>query len=334
MIVNKYDDIWLDLRQVPASATSGRVIGGARYAQRQSVRFHKTMFIGRETMLILLWRYLCVAGICVAFGVLSVGCDGESSGETETDVTDDGDTNPPEEEELRAVDQTLSLTTALRVEHADVSETRWIAVYQDGAIGESGGLLGVVRINAGSHDSIIVPLEEPLSDGMTVHLQLHAEGGTPRAFEPDEGDVAVQGVDVVAIHITVEPQTPDIRIRLSGGVPNYELRIEPQSSAADAPEIFDPVLSLRSGMRYEVVNEVYQSHPWELTNSADEELLSQQEGNAGTLEEDADIAWFDNEDGLAEFTVTEELAAEVVEYQCGFHSDSMTNEVKVSLLIP
>jgi len=79
----------------------------------------------------------------------------------------------------------------------------------------------------------------------------------------------------------------------------------------------NPTLTLSAGTRYVVQNDGWSAHPLAFRAADDSPLLSQSAD--GSYESDDAVNWVDNETSV-EFTVTEELAADLDYYICTVHS--------------
>ncbi len=80
----------------------------------------------------------------------------------------------------------------------------------------------------------------------------------------------------------------------------------------------NPSISLTVGGRYTFVNQAGAgSHPLDFRNG-DREKLFGQSNTAGSLDNDNDVDVVENGDAIT-FTLTESLAASLVDYICSFH---------------
>jgi len=82
----------------------------------------------------------------------------------------------------------------------------------------------------------------------------------------------------------------------------------------------NPSFSLTVGHRYRIDNNAgLGAHPFALETGTDGDyLLRQESGESGSLEDDPDINYVEDDDGIT-FTFTQALADEVAAYQCTFH---------------
>lgn len=91
----------------------------------------------------------------------------------------------------------------------------WLAVHEDDGDGGYGAVIGVAPVAGGTTSDLIVAVERPLVDGETLHAILHADAGTPGAFEFPGADEAVRQNDgrvVVASFAVDVPVTPAIGV--------------------------------------------------------------------------------------------------------------------------
>ena len=130
--------------------------------------------------------------------------------------------------------------------------------------------------------------------------------------DPTDGSTDGGGGGEEAVSLTID----------NVGVSAWEVTEDGSGSVAPTGEE-NPTMTFQTGTRYEVTNNGWSSHPFALSASDDEALLSQ--STDGSFEGDSDVNWADNETELA-FTVTEELASELDYYICTIHS-SMAGDV-------
>ncbi|WP_022835984.1 fasciclin domain-containing protein [Salisaeta longa] len=90
----------------------------------------------------------------------------------------------------------------------------------------------------------------------------------------------------------------------------------------------NPTLTLTVGTRYRFVNNGGGAHPLGFQNSAAEYLLSQADGQTGSLEGDPDINYQEDGEGVT-FTYTQALADAVATYRCTVHG-SMEGSVNTN----
>ena len=91
-----------------------------------------------------------------------------------------------------------------------------------------------------------------------------------------------------------------------------ESRIIPRENSSGDDDIY-----LIIGDKVEIINNQPMLHPFTLLNGNNDILLSQRE-NIGIFSDDVDVDW-SYQDGTIIFTVTEELANELSQYQCSEH---------------
>jgi len=92
-------------------------------------------------------------------------------------------------------------------------------------------------------------------------------------------------------------------------------------------------ITLTPGTRYRIDNNgQLNAHPLALLDSNGDELLAQggpSDGSAdGPFEDDPDVNFVSDADGIT-FTLTQDLAGEVVEYICTFHP-SMVGDIQIN----
>lgn len=84
-------------------------------------------------------------------------------------------------------------------------------------------------------------------------------------------------------------------------------------------DVPNPTWTLEPGKRYRIVNNGGAAHPFALRDSRDQDLLSQETGQTGSVEADAAINYLEDDGGVT-FTFTGALAAaDGVYYICTFH---------------
>lgn len=85
--------------------------------------------------------------------------------------------------------------------------------------------------------------------------------------------------------------------------------------------------SLTQGTRYELTIVNSGAHPFQLRNANGDMLLSQ--NSDGSFESDSAVNFVDNGQQFY-FTLTPELAAEIAQYFCGIHTNSMNGTINVN----
>ncbi len=90
----------------------------------------------------------------------------------------------------------------------------------------------------------------------------------------------------------------------------------------------NPSLTLETGKRYRIDNNGMRSaHPFAVETGTDGDyLLRQESGQSGSLEDDADVNYKEDDEGVT-FTYTQTLADQASAYQCTFHT-SMEGSVQ------
>ena len=167
---------------------------------------------------------------------------------------------------------------------------------------------------------------------------LHVDAGVVGTYEFPGADVPAQDAGVTVMDpfvVSVAAGTPAVRLRLTSiGMSAYDFTaVEPSAYASVLGSASDnQTLTLTSGWRYEIVNAVAGSHPFELTHrgtgpSTDQVLLSQ--SAAGSLETDASIAWQGNGTATIRFTLSPSLAAQLTGYRCSIHTSTMRGNVVI-----
>ncbi|MCS4048364.1 hypothetical protein [Salinibacter ruber] len=88
----------------------------------------------------------------------------------------------------------------------------------------------------------------------------------------------------------------------------------------------NPNFAFEVGTRYGIVNSAGRSaHPFAVETGTDEDyLLRQESGQSGSLEDDSNINYVEDEEGVT-FTYTQTLADRVAAYQCTFHGSMEGN---------
>lgn len=88
----------------------------------------------------------------------------------------------------------------------------------------------------------------------------------------------------------------------------------------------NPTLTLEVGTRYRIDNDGGGAHPFGVQDANDEYLLRQESGQSGSLEDDADINYQEDADGVT-FTYTQSLDDATETYRCTVHP-SMEGDVQ------
>ncbi|WP_251921361.1 hypothetical protein [Salinibacter ruber] len=88
----------------------------------------------------------------------------------------------------------------------------------------------------------------------------------------------------------------------------------------------NPSLTLETGKRYRIDNNGMRSaHPFAVETGTDGDyLLRQESGQSGSLEDDADVNYKEDDEGVT-FTYTQTLADQASAYQCTFHTSMEGN---------
>lgn len=236
--------------------------------------------------------------------------------ETETDSNSEMDTT----EEISIDDQTVELTTVVAVDALSAEAERLVVVTDS-----ESNVIGSRTVSADATMDVEIGLNRRVSDGETLVVRLHEDGGSDGVFASDEADPPLSNVPEQTFEVTVPENTPDIRLVYQGGVPDYRVTLQPESFSDDIDGLFDPLVTFRSGWRYEINNEVFRAHPWEMIDENGNELLSQED--EGTLEADSDIEWEDS-GGVSQFTVTSAVSTQTSNYRCSNHPMSMIGEAE------
>lgn len=123
------------------------------------------------------------------------------------------------------------------------------------------------------------------------------------------------------------PADVTITIDNNGASAYVTVSVEGADSVAEA-NAENAAWTLQAGKRYRIVNQASAGHPFQLRGEGDSILLSQQAGEDGSLETDADINFVSDEQGVT-FTLSPSLAEAVKAYGCAFHA-SMTGAITVT----
>ena len=238
---------------------------------------------------------------------------------------------------ISATDQTLTdLTSVVTVASVTANAAGWVAVYEDSG-GAPGALLGSTSIAVGGSTDLSITLSRPIAGGEMLWAQLRSDGANPGSFDGAEDPVVELNAAPVqsGFTISLDPSAVDVRINVSAST-NTGYTVDSVEPAAFATGVSggsgeDPALTLQTGWRYGIVNSASGSHPFELlTIGADETtdvvLLSQ--ATTGSLEADADTAWYSNGDSVA-FTVSSAVAAGLTGYRCSIHTAMMRGDITV-----
>jgi hypothetical protein len=101
------------------------------------------------------------------------------------------------------------------------------------------------------------------------------------------------------------------------------------SSGVARTRVQNPEMTLRTGVRYRIVNEAERNvHPFELItrNGRDTVLLSQHADVTGRFENDPDVDYMEGSRGIT-FTLTRGLMDELNGYRCTAHPSSMRGRI-------
>jgi len=242
---------------------------------------------------------------------------------------------------VTAANGTLAdLSTIVAVPEVVSVGVGWLVIHEDDG-GAPGPVIGHQPVSAGRTADLSVTLDRPAEDGETLHAMLHVDEGEPGVYEFPGVDAPArdaQGAIAMApFVVTVPAGVPAVRFTLGATVDFADYVFEDVAPAGFEEATIgnverDPALTLRTGWRYEVVNTDADLHPFELLtagpSAGEDVVLASQVGAGDGWEEDAGVAWSD-EDGTLQFTVTDTLAAELDGYRCGFHPTTMRGSVVV-----
>lgn len=237
---------------------------------------------------------------------------------------------------LAASDQRLDLGTRLFIEGVQSAAPGWVVVYETGAEGRAGRLLGATFIPAGTSSDVAVALARPARNGEALVVRLHADAGAPGVFEAREDAPVHDGEALVerAVVVEVPPGTPAVRLTVSSrDTVSFDfVDGQPPERAAEVTggEREDPPLTLRPGWRYELVNPERAAHPFELVRvgatPADDRVQTSQRRDA-PLEEDPTIGYLELGDAV-QFTVSVTFMDLVDGYRCGVRVATMRGPVR------
>jgi hypothetical protein len=265
------------------------------------------------------WKYLWWTLIVVS--LVCTGCDDEGETAEIQDAEEvDVDSGADVTEEIAVTNQTVELTTEIVVDSLSVRTDRLVVVTDSDS-----DVIGSTVVSSDSDSGVAVGLVRRLNDGENLVVRLHEDGGGDGVFASDEDDPPLSTVGEASFEVSVLDGTPDIRLVYQGGVPDFRVNVEPESFSDDIDGLFDPVITFRSGWRYEIDNRAFGSHQWEMVDTDGNKLLSQ--SDEGTLESDEDIVWEDSA-GVSQFTVTASVRAQSSDYRCSIHPRSMIGAVE------
>lgn len=228
------------------------------------------------------------------------------------------------------------LSTVIEIDRVVAPATGWVVLFERRPpIREP--VIGYAAVDAGVHRDLVVPLQRPAVDGETLYAVLLVDAGTEGRLEIPEPDTTVTdaaGDPVVQSLVTaVGEDLPAVRLELddSGGGDYAFVVAEPGIHAAALGAAGnDPDLSLYLGWRYEIVNRAAAEQPLELVSSGataaqDAVVLSQTA--TGLLENDLEVAWFDDHQRTIRFTATNDLAAAVDAYRSAVQMADMRGDI-------
>jgi hypothetical protein len=137
-------------------------------------------------------------------------------------------------------------------------------------------------------------------------------------------------VSLLAVGVFAQDETPaDVTITISnsGASAYITVSVEGGDSVAEA-NAENAAWTLQAGQRYRIVNQASAGHPFQLRGEDDTVLLSQQAGEDGSLETDAEVNFVSDDQGVT-FTLSPSLAEAVRSYRCAFHA-SMTGTITLA----
>jgi plastocyanin len=137
-------------------------------------------------------------------------------------------------------------------------------------------------------------------------------------------------VSLLGVGVFAQDEVPaDVTITIDnrGASAYITVSVEGADTVAEANSE-NAAWTLEPGKRYRIVNQASAGHPFQLRGEGDAVLLSQQEGEDGSLETDAEVNFVSDEEGIT-FTLSPSLAEAVRSYRCAFHA-SMTGTVSVA----
>lgn len=227
-----------------------------------------------------------------AFAALTTACGFAGAGEP----TDDPGTADVFSS-VSVSDQTLAFSAVVTIASIDALEGGFVAIHEDDG-GSPGAVISHASIPEGTSTDVELTLNRFAQDQETLHAMLHVDDPADGMFTFDGQngeDPPITGQDGTPISasftVTVGPDTVDIRVTISNnGFTAYMWsEVEPSDYATDFGQGgSNPEITLRSGLRYEFVNNAYPSHPLEFIDqtrndqrSGDTVLVGQDD--AGTL---------------------------------------------------
>lgn len=230
------------------------------------------------------------------------------------------------------------LSTVVVVPSATSVGPGWLVIHADQG-GSPGDILGHAPLDAGTTNNVTVMLSAPVADGATLYAMLHADSGTIGTFEAGDAPVTDDQGNVIAPAFTasVPAGTPAVRVTItatdSSDYTITEFYPPTVASPLDNGTGPDPELTLRSGWRYELVNQATGAHPFELVtagaNPPDDDVVQLSQVADGALEADAGVAW-EHSGNTMRFTVTSEFASAVDTYRCEVHPADMRGTVSAN----
>ena len=267
--------------------------------------------------------------ICSSADVCQVGASGDPCTVGDDCVSDQcaGNLCDPN---LDVSNQTLELTTAVTIDAVRFATPGWLVLLDD-AGGNPDAVIGTVLFAAGAYTNQTVYLGRRGVDAERIHIALRTDAGTLGMFEPMGADTTipdtVAGGDITgSFVISVPANIADVRFTITNnGASDFRfLSVSPtffETMVSLSLPALDPVLTLVADWRYEVVNQVAGSHPFELIHIAGGDAVLLSQTSMGSMEGDAGVAWQELSGGVARFTYTnlEELEG----YRCGVHTGTM-----------
>lgn len=251
----------------------------------------------------------------------SIEYDGDGDASSDWSIQPEPTLNePPVVPSVSTADYTVDLRPTVFVDEVVIRPLGWLVIREDDGTGGIGMPIGFRWLVSTVTENIDVELVRRTIDGETLYAVLHTDAGQSARFEFPGPDSPVERAGRVVSDtfvVTVPPGTPDIQLFYEGGAPDYAVSLLPRTFIADlegeAPLQPDPQVTLRVGWRYEVVNRIARSDPWEIVDAMGVVLLSQ--AVDGTLEGDPAIDWQDDGAGRSRFTVTGRLVDAAVQYR-------------------
>ena len=248
---------------------------------------------------------------------------------------------------VTANDHTLTvLTSWVTVANVTLAADGWVVIHDDNA-GAPGAILGQTFVAAGTATDVVVELSAPATDGATYWAMLHTDSPADATFTfgTASDDLPVTDffgtVVMDSMVVTIDADTPDIRVTLSGDATDYTFStIEPTwADTANDPVTAgqaDGTMTLTTGTRYEFVNSSGQAHPIEFgdlhpnaAQNAQDIITHSMEAATDPAVELTDTEWNEIDGSTVRFTPNATWTV-VDGYRCFVHRQNMRGTVTIN----